>query len=90
MRYALASDGEWFSQWSASLGGGYSISNSVSAFLEWYGLYPENLGGGASDYLDGGLTWLLKRSLQIDWRIGVGLQEPDPNWFTGVGVSFRL
>jgi len=86
----LASDGEWFSQWSASLGGGYSISNSVSAFLEWYGLYPENRGGGASDYLDGGLTWLLKRNLQIDWRIGVGLQEPDPNWFMGVGVSFRL
>ncbi len=86
----LEDDGEWFNQGSASLGSAYSISSPVSVFVEWYGLFPENRGGGANNYLDAGIAWILKPNLQLDWRIGVGLQEPDPNWFTGAGLSFRL
>ena len=86
----LRADGEWFNQGSASLGSAYSISSPVSVFVEWFGLFPENRGGGANNYLDAGITWILKPNLQLDWRIGVGLQDPDPNWFTGAGLSFRL
>jgi hypothetical protein len=87
--YLQADDGR-FHQGSGSLALGYSISGSLSAFVEWYGLFPENRGGGADHYVDGGFVILLGPNFQLDWRIGAGLQEPTPNWFTGAGLSFRL
>jgi hypothetical protein len=84
------SDGERFHTGIGSLTLGYSISSPLSAYVEWYGLFPENRGGGANNYLDAGLAWLLSPDVQLDWRIGAGLQDPNPNWFTGAGLSFRL
>ncbi len=69
---------------------GYSISDPLTTYVEWYGLFPENRGGGSNHFLSGGFAWLLRPNFQLDWRIGVGLQDPDPNWFTGAGLSFRL
>ena len=86
----LRSDGERFHQGVGSLVLGYSISEPLSAYFEWYGLFPENRGGGSNHYLNTGLAWRLGPNLQLDWRIGLGLQDLDPNWFTGVGLSFRL
>lgn len=86
----LHSDDESFHQGIVSATLGYSISDPLSGFVEWYGFFPENRGGGSNHYLDGGLAWRLNPNLQLDWRIGVGLQDPNPNWFTGVGLSFRL
>ena len=85
-----SSDGERFHQGQASLALGYSFSRALSGFVEWYGLFPENRGGGANHYLNWGVVWLLGPNLQLDGRVGAGLQEPDPNWFTGVGLSLRL
>jgi hypothetical protein len=86
----LHSDGERFHQALVSLVTGYAISGPLTAFIEGYGFFPENRGGGSNYYVDGGLAWQIKPSLQLDWRIGLGLQDPDPNWLTGLGVSFRL
>ncbi|MBT8477617.1 MAG: transporter [Gemmatimonadetes bacterium] len=86
----LASGEERFHQGVGSVVLGYAISEPVTVYFEWYGLFPENRGGGADHYLNGGLTWGLTANLQLDWRIGAGLQDPNPNWFTGVGLSFRL
>jgi hypothetical protein len=86
----VTSGGESFNRVSGSLVIGYSISGSLTAFAEWFGLFPEVRDGGNNHYLDGGVTWLLSPAVQLDWRIGVGLQDPDPNWFTGAGISFRL
>lgn len=87
--YLSTEDGR-FNQGVGSVVVGYGISDPLVAYLEWYGFFPENRGGGSSDYLNGGFGWLLSPNVQLDWRIGVGLQEPDPNWFTGAGISFRL
>lgn len=86
----LRSEGERFHQALVSLVLGYGVSEPLTVFLEGYGFFPENRGGGSNYYVDGGLAWRLGPDLQLDWRIGVGLQDPDPNWLTGVGVSFRL
>ena len=83
-------DGERFNQGVASLELIYVLTQVVTTYIEWYGLFPENQGGGSSNYLDTGIGWLLSNNLQLDWRIGVGLQDPSPNWFTGVGLSVRL
>ena len=74
----------------ASLALGYSLSEPLGAFVEWYGLFPGERDGGSEHYVNGGLALLLSPNAQVDWRIGAGLQDPDPNWFTGAGFSFRL
>lgn len=81
---------ERFNQGLASVVFGYALMDSLIGYIEWYGLFPENRGGGSNNYLDAGIGWRLNLDLQLDWRIGVGLQDPSPNWFTGVGLSFRL
>ncbi len=86
----LFSDDQRFHQGVGSVVFGYSISDPLTTYVEWYGLFPENRGGGSNHYVNGGLAWLLGPNFQLDWRIGAGLQDPDPNWFTGAGLSFRL
>lgn len=87
---SLASDGERFGQGVASVALSHALDGSLSAYGEWFGLFPEVRDGDAGHYLNGGLAWLLSPDLQLDWRIGIGLQDPDPNWFTGAGLSLRL
>ncbi len=86
----LFSDDQRFHQGVATVVLGYSISDPLTTYVEWYGLFPENRGGGSNHYVNGGFAWRFRPQLQLDWRIGVGLQDPDPNWFTGAGLSFRL
>lgn len=86
----LESDGSRFNQGTGSAVLSYSISDPLTGFVEWYGLFPENRAGGSNHYVNGGLGWLVSPNVQLDWRIGLGLQDPDPNWFTGIGISFRL
>lgn len=86
----LYAEGERFHQGVASLAVGFVVTQPLTAYAEWYGLFPENRGGGANHYVNVGFAWLLGPDLQLDWRIGAGLQDPSPNWFSGLGVSFRL
>lgn len=87
---SLTSGDERFGQGSASVALGRGIGESLSMYAEWYGLFPEVSDGGSSHYLNGGFAWLLSADLQLDWRVGLGLQDPEPNWFTGAGLSVRI
>jgi hypothetical protein len=87
--YLYSDDGR-FHQGLGSVVLGYGISDPVTVYVEWFGLFPENRGGGSNHYFDGGIAWLVGADFQLDWRIGAGLQDPSPNWFTGAGLSFRL
>lgn len=87
-RYATGE--ERFHQFLASVSAGFAIDARVGGFAEYYGLYPGSAGGSGTHFLDTGLTLLVGPNVQLDWRIGIGLVEPHPNWFTGLGIGFRL
>lgn len=74
-------------QWSAALGWG--ATERLGVFLEAFGFGREEAGGGATRYLDGGVTWLLGPELQLDARVGHGLGNEAADWFAGVGVVAR-
>jgi hypothetical protein len=40
-------------------------------------------------FINGGLTYLLTADLQLDGRIGAGLDGGDADTYVGVGVSHR-
>jgi Putative MetA-pathway of phenol degradation len=89
--YAYASDGgERFSQFAASLSAGLSLSDRLGAYLETFGFSKESADGSSTSYVNSGLTYLLSDDLQLDARIGAGLDDPHPNWFTGVGAAVRF
>jgi len=89
--YAYPSDGgERFNQLAASLSAGFSLTGRLGVYLEAFGFSKESADGAAASYVNSGLTWLLSNDLQLDARIGAGLDDPRPNWFAGVGAAVRF
>lgn len=93
--YAYATDGaardaERFHQLAASLSGGFSVTDRLGTFLEVYGFNEEADGGPSTQYVNGGVTFLIHNDLQVDARVGTGLNEADPDWFVGIGGGIRF
>ncbi len=83
-------NGDRYSQFSNSLSLGYSLSNQVGAFLEYYGFSPGSKDGPDTSYLDGGFTYLFTRNFQIDIHAGKGLNGIESEYFVGLGAGARL
>lgn len=91
LNYAYAADGdERFHQLSGSLTSGISLTGRLGAFVEYFGFSEETDGGPGTHYLDGGLTFGISNDLQLDARVGLGLNEASPDWFAGVGAAIRF
>lgn len=86
---ALNRDGHVVVHQSVALG--IPLTERFGSFIEYFGLYsvgrdsnfPEN-------YIDGGFTYLVTNDFQLDWRIGLGLNDQAEDFFTGAGFSLRL
>ena len=70
----------------------FHFSPQFSVFCEYYGFFR----GDFDDYSwsplgDAGVQWRPLANLQLDWRIGIPLDDfsPPDSFFTGVGVSVR-
>ncbi len=89
--YAYPSDGgERFHQFAASLSAAYSLTDRLGMYVEGYGFNKESLGGSSTAYLNTGLSLGISNDLQLDVRVGAGLDDPSPNWFAGVGAAVRF
>jgi hypothetical protein len=65
-----------------------SLTESIGAFIESYGFLIEK---ETPDHrIDGGLTYLLSRNLQLDASGGLGITDKSPDYFLGAGISLRL
>lgn len=88
---AVVSTNLQHAEWAQSLTAGYSISEQVGSYVEWYALFPH----GATDtkpehYFNGGLTYQISDDVQFDIRAGLGLSESSDDFFAGSGLSFRF
>lgn len=79
-----------FFQTSASLAGAVALTDRLGTYLEYYGFYPNAENEDAAHYVNGGFTYLINNNVQIDWRIGAGLNNEAADFFTGVGVAVRF
>jgi len=82
-------DGEQFDQLLASVTAGIAATDRLGVFLETYGFSQEVDDGDATQYVDTGVTFALTDDLQLDARIGFGLNDPSPERYVGVGAAFR-
>jgi hypothetical protein len=67
---------------------GISLINKLSVFVESYGFLPQ---GDVPDHrVDGGITYLIAKNIQADVSGGIGISDISPDYFVGLGISFRL
>lgn len=75
----------------ASLSHGFPVTESVTVYVEYFGLFPDELRDGRQEhYVDGGPMYLINNDLQLDMRLGIGLNEAADNLFAGTGLSARF
>lgn len=91
LNYAYASEGgDRFNQFSGSLVFGYKLTEKWGTYIEYFGFVPESEDGTNASFFNGGFTYLINDNLQLDARAGVGVFNAEsPDYFTGVGISWR-
>lgn len=83
------SEGERFFQAAGSAGLCYAWTDRLVTFVEYYGIFPGGKDEDCSHNADGGFAFLLSDNCQLDFSAGVGLNEQAPDYFVGIGISFR-
>ncbi len=78
-----------FVQTSASISLGARLTDRLTTYVEYFGFYPNHPGSDCAHYVDGGVALQINSNLQLDFRIGAGLNEEADDVFTGVGFAIR-
>ncbi|WP_428382466.1 transporter [Nevskia ramosa] len=91
LNLAVDDDAHSYTEWAQSLSLGLSLTENLSSFFEWYALFPVSSATASTEhYLDVGLTYALSGDLQIDLRVGKGLNDASDDYFVGTGLAFRF
>jgi Putative MetA-pathway of phenol degradation len=85
----LSDNGQRFGQFAASVSADQALTKKWGIYLEAYAFSKETANGSSTRYLDTGLSYLVSNDLQLDIRVGRGLDAPHPNWYTGLGAAVR-
>jgi hypothetical protein len=83
-------EGDRFAQSSASLAGFYSVNDKLGFFLEYFGIYPNTHYTDCQHNINGGPVYLITDNIQLDFAVGMGLNEEAPDFFINWGVSIRF
>jgi hypothetical protein len=68
----------------------FALTQDLGAYLEWFAVFFHRPGDGAPEhYANAGLAYHLTRDLQLDCRLGFGLNERSDDFFVGTGLTFR-
>lgn len=71
-----------------TLTSGYSISEKISGYIEFYGFIPQK--DKPDHRFDAGLNYLFNPNHQLDVSAGFGLSKTSPDYFISLGYSFRF
>lgn len=75
-----------FEQFQASIYVNAPLFDKCTGFAEYYVLAPDTDGSDAAHYADFGED-ICSPAIQLDARVGFGLNNEADNFFTGVGLS---
>lgn len=83
--------GVFYTQFAQSITVGYSLTEKLRAYTEWYVFIPNGRTvARIQHYADGGFTYHVTNNFQLDIRAGVGLNEAADNLFAGAGTVLRF
>ncbi len=67
---------------------GLGLLDNLSGFIEFYGFFRQY--SKNTHFLDGGLTYLIQKNIQLDLSAGTGLTDFTQDYFISGGLSVRL
>lgn len=83
--------GEGYIEFAQSATCAISLTDTVGAYAEWYGLFPSGADAARVEhYFNGGFTYLFNNDVQWDVRAGTGLTSAADDFFVGTGLSIRF
>lgn len=83
--------GTSYAEFAQSFAIGYSLTDRLGAFTEWFVFVPHSAEDARNEhYLDGGFTFYITDNIMWDIRAGMGLDEDADDFFAGSGLSFRF
>jgi len=85
----LSDGGRRFSQVAASLSAGYSLTDRWDSFFEVFAFSREAVDGSFTRYADTGVAYAVNDNLKLDFRVGCGRNDAQPDYFVGTGAAFR-
>jgi hypothetical protein len=65
-----------------------TLTEKWSVFAEYYVFGPSTKGADAAHFLQGGAAYLITPRVQLDARVGFGLNDEANNVIAGAGISF--
>lgn len=80
-------NGDHFAQGQFSAFISFTPIERTSVFVEYFALAPSAPGEPTAHYIDFGGAWLVTDRVQLDARVGFGLNRSADNVFVGVGLS---
>lgn len=87
--YPSNEDGR-FLQTSSSISVAVALSDRLSTYVEYYGFYPNAEDNDDAHFVNGGVTYLINNDVQLDARIGAGLNDEADDFLAGVGFAIRF
>jgi hypothetical protein len=88
---AIDEDGGEYVELAQSWTVGYSLSEQIGAYTEWFAFIPSGADVARPEhYLNGGFTYLVSNNLQLDVRAGLGLNDEADDFFAGTGAAVRF
>jgi hypothetical protein len=79
-----------FCQAAGSLAGCYTVKDKLSFFIEYFSIYPGTRETDCQHNINGGPVILITDNIQLDFAVGMGLNEKAPDFFTNCGISIRF
>jgi hypothetical protein len=65
----------------------FPLADKLSGFAEYYVIGPNAKGTDAAHYVDIGAALLVNDRIQLDARVGFGLNQAADNVYCGFGLS---
>ena len=69
---------------------GFALTERLGAFAEAFGALALSEDAVSVASLNTGLTFLARRNLQFDAKVGIGLHQEADAWFVGAGFAWRV
>lgn len=91
IRYGTGSEGtDHFNQWAPSVVLKSPLGQRVMAHAEYFGIFSSGkVEQINSQYFSPGLHYLVTDDLEIGFRVGFGLNEQTPRFFSNIGFGWR-
>lgn len=82
--------GGQFFQTAATLAGGYKVSDRVTLYLEYFGVYPNAEDSDCAHVLSAGPIIKISDNVSLDMRASAGLNEEAPDFQASIGFGIRF